>query len=161
MLLAMGPIYGGQDATVGRLRTCVRPGGMIVLDDAFIADGATVEPDELEHCHDRATTRALLQAHGDRILVEQTIDGPETRSYYEGVHALVERRARQLAARHPHLANVFEEYIERQRHEIKLLTGPVVGALWVLEEGPIRYLKNARGGALEGSLQYSGVRDRR
>ena len=76
------------------------------------------------------------QAHGDRILVEQTIDGPETRSYYEGVHALVERRARQLAARHPHLANVFEEYIERQRHEIKLLTGPVVGALWVLERAP-------------------------
>ncbi len=128
---ALGDALGRLDETVAALRRCVVPGGLILLDDAYLADGA-VPGEDLDDCYDRDTTRALLQVHGDEILQELVVDEPDSAAHYQQMTAAIVARAEELATRHPDLADILAGFAARQRQDVDLLTGPVVGALWLL-----------------------------
>ncbi|MEM7199206.1 MAG: class I SAM-dependent methyltransferase [Planctomycetota bacterium] len=131
LLAAVGAL-GDLPETVGSLRRWVEPGGLILIDDAYCEDDAR---EELPDCLNRGETHAALTSHGDRIIAEVVCDGPETTAFYSDQIAKIERRALQLAAQCPDDADDIHAYVARQREEIALLTGPVVGALWVLRRG--------------------------
>ena len=130
-LLALGDLFGSAAETVAVLRECVRPGGLILIDDAYLADGAP-PVEGLENCFDHAATVERLGAHGDELLAERVIDGPESREVYDAMTAAIVRRAEALASARPDAASLLRDYVERQTSEVDLLTGPVIGALWVL-----------------------------
>lgn len=130
MLLAMGPLFGDASETVGTLRRCVKPGGYILLDDAYLAASAEME---LEYCFDYATTCGLLTAWSDSIVAERVIDTADDHAWYAEMTGHILRRARVLAGRYPEHAEALLAFAERQRSETELLSGPVVGALWLLK----------------------------
>lgn len=130
-LNALGDTLGSLDEAVGALRECVVEGGLILIDDAYLKDG--VEPDEdLVYCYDHATTLGLLTAHGDEVLEELIVDGPESAEHYRRMTTVITARAEELAQQHPEAAPVLQKFAARQADEVDLLTGPVVGALWLL-----------------------------
>jgi SAM-dependent methyltransferase len=132
MLLALGSVFGDAAETVGTLRRCVRPGGLVLIDDAYVAEGAAV-PEGAEGLHDRATTLQLLEAHGDRVIAERVMDTAENEAWCRAMTAQIVGRARELAAQHPDLADALLEFADRQRAETEILSGPVVGAMWLIE----------------------------
>lgn len=137
MLLALGDVLGDDPSTtVLALRRWVRPGGYMLIDDAFVADGVDLDDEDLVGCHDHATTVAALQAHGDVIVSERIIDDPDKKGFYTEMTARIAERCRVLAPQFPDLSEAIREYAERQQHEVALLEGPVVGALWLLRRGP-------------------------
>lgn len=137
-LLALGMLLGDTAETVGALRRCVRPGGLILIDDAWWdaerAEGFIPEGSE-PLCPDRQAMRRELCAHGDVILMEQVVDEAESRAEYERVLAVLEASAERVAAAHPELAPVLQQFVLRQTAETELLEGPVVGAQWLLRRG--------------------------
>lgn len=133
-LLALGDVLGSAQETVATLRECVKPGGFMLIDDAYLRDGAT-PPEDVVNCFDHATTNELLQSSGDTIVAELVIDGPETAAYYESMTARIAARAEALARENPADAELLLGYIERQKEEVDVLLGPIVGAMWLIRRG--------------------------
>jgi hypothetical protein len=67
-------------------------------------------------------------------LVEEIPTDPERlRDWNERATLAIARRAEELAGRHPSLRDRLWSYVENQKRETELLTGPIVPCLWILE----------------------------
>lgn len=133
-LLALGDVFGSADQTVATLRECVKTGGYILIDDAYVRGGETI-PEDTVNCFDQGTTRELLRSCGDDIVAELVIDGPETAAHYEMMTAKIAARVETLAKAHPEAADLLHGYVHRQKVEVEVLSGPLVGALWLIRRG--------------------------
>lgn len=134
MLLALGDVLGDQTQTVRALSACVRPGGYIVVDDAFIADGAEVDLNDLVGCYPHQETLERLQRGGAQVIAEQEHAGKEMMAWLKAAAGCVVERARDLSEAHPELEDALFEFAKRQWEETALLEGPVVGATWLLQK---------------------------
>ena len=130
-LLALGDVLGSAAETVATLRECVKPQGYILIDDAYLREGVPA-PEDLIQCHGHAQTVAMLSSSGDELVAELVIDGPDSREKYEAMTDAIARRAEELVAENPADAELLRSYVERQKEEVEILSGPVVGALWLL-----------------------------
>ena len=130
--VGIGPIIGDLEQTLATLRRCLRPGGYLVLDEAYLSAPKSELGPEYEHCFDRETTLARLESQGDRVCAEALLDTPASDQFYREATEKILARARAIAAEHPELASVVLEFADRQRAETESLGGPLVGALWLL-----------------------------
>ena len=71
MMLGLGLAIGDQGEIVGILRRHVRPGGYLVVDDAFLPDGVEEPVPGYDGYADHDTTLARLRSFGDEILQEK------------------------------------------------------------------------------------------
>jgi SAM-dependent methyltransferase len=131
LLLSLGPVAGDHRRTVGEVRRLVRPGGHLVIDDGFLADGVGRLPGYEGHA-DRSETLGRLTAFGDLLVREVVSSAEETRPVNERNTASIRRRARALKVAHPDLAGPIDEYVARQERETSLLGTDLTCALWVL-----------------------------
>jgi len=74
VLAALGDVLGRPDETVRAIRRLVRPGGVLVISDGYLRDPARARPPAYAEYEGRDETRALLEAHGDRIEAELVED---------------------------------------------------------------------------------------
>ncbi len=132
LLLSVGPVSGDHHKTVANLRTLVRPGGLIVIDDGFLAEGTAPIP-EYEAYVGHAETLRRLTVAGDLLVMEIISDAEETRALNERNTDLIRQRARTLKARHPDLSNALEAYVARQELESERLGTTLICATWVLQ----------------------------
>lgn len=130
-LLALGDILGTAEETVAALRACVKPGGLILIDDAYLRDGVAV-PEDVVNCFDHQTTLELLCSSGDEIVAELVIDGPDTEAHYRSMTAKIAARVATLVEEHPGAEELLNGYVRRQEDEVEVLTGPLVGAMWLI-----------------------------
>lgn len=129
-MLALGPVLGDAAATVAELRKVAVSGGLIIVDDAYLRDGAAPPPG-YEAYGDRAATHTAITAHGDRI--EVWLEGVErARAYNAAALSAIEVRAAELGRRHPELTRDLADLLAIQRRETALMEGPVVPVLWAL-----------------------------
>lgn len=131
MMLGLGPLFGDARQTVATLRRCARPGGNILLDDAYVRDGHAARRGW--DCDDRTGLVDKLESHGDRVLDELVIDSEADEGWYREVSAKIVLRAAHLADRDPVRGDRILNFALRQQQETKMLGGPLVGALFLLE----------------------------
>lgn len=132
LLISVGPIFGEEydyTETMAFLRECVRPGGQIVIEDCYLKPG--VPAGAHPPYRPLAETEAALTTHGDKIEARLD-DTAEMQRFNEIGMELVTRRAREVEARHPELAEALAAYLERQQLETDRLVSHFVGALWRL-----------------------------
>jgi len=134
LLLAVGPILGDHRQTIEAMRGLARPGGLLVLDDAYLAEGAAPAPGYERH-HGREETLRALTAFGDRLLREVVTPPEREREVNRCNTDRIRARARRIAAARPDLAPLLDAFVARQERETDLLGGEVVGALWLLRRG--------------------------
>jgi ubiquinone/menaquinone biosynthesis C-methylase UbiE len=133
-MLALGSVLGDLSETIGVLRQCVKPGGLVLIDDAYLDPTRAAGTDLADiDCPEHDAALAMLTAHGDRILGERVIDGPESTQVYLRMLDAMEGRAQALATEEPDMGEAIQDFVSRQRAETELLMGPVVGALWLLQ----------------------------
>lgn len=132
LLIALGPVLGGPAETMSTIRRAVRPGGLIVIDDAYLAAGAAPLP-EWESYAPLDETETALQTHGDAIIARR-----DRRDEDDVFNAMalenMERRAGELAERMPRLKPDLDTYIARQHREVAYLREDLVPAMWVLRK---------------------------
>lgn len=137
LLLAVGRVLGDAAETVGALRRCVRPGGYIVINDGFVAEGVALDSsgDLAGYAH-LEETRRQMQSHGDRLVRERLPSTEEVDAYNASNTELIRRRAEALALRSPEVAQQVRGFVAEQERQSRLLTTELLDALWLLQRGP-------------------------
>ena len=132
MMLAVGAVLGDQKGTAGALRSCVRRGGYIVIDDGFLAPGCAVEVAGYGAYAEYEETIRRLTAHGDRVVAEHLPTPQDTQRIHAAETEAVRRRALQLARKRPDAAAVLNQYAARRQVEMELASHAVRYAVWLL-----------------------------
>ncbi len=70
LMIAVGAVLGDLKDTVGALRSCVRPGGYLIIDDSFLAPGCVGKVAGYEGYVEYEETIRRLTAHGDKLITE-------------------------------------------------------------------------------------------
>ena len=131
LLVSVGPLLGDHRRTLEGLRRQVRPGGLVLIADGFLAEGVDALAG-YEGCSSRAGTLEQLAAFGD-VLVREIVTAPrETRATNDHYTALIRGRADSLRRLHPELAGLLDAYVARQEHEVAQIERGFVCATWVL-----------------------------
>ena len=125
-------LFGGIRQTLAALRSTVRPGGWILIEEGVIREDA----EEPEAMADLAATRQALTAHGDRIAGEVILPLAELRAINAANNRAIEARARTLLARQPGLKTAVDSWINRQYRECEWLERNFTDVAWLLQRGP-------------------------
>lgn len=134
LLLSVGPVSGDYEQTIAGIRTLVRRGGHIVIEDGFLADGIEQLPGA-EGYASRSETLRRLTACGDQLVEQVQSSAEESRYLNERNTDLIRRRAHLVKASRPDLTELIDDYVARQERETRLLGTDVICAIWVLRRG--------------------------
>ena len=125
---AAGCILGDYSQMLGAFARMVKPGGLIVYDDAYVKDRGTALKCEI---------------YSEYPTFEDWLDlfksaGLELLSYYVG-HCEddeemqnIRTRAEELKALHPDKSDMFDSYVKSQMAEYEDLNSELVGVIWLL-----------------------------
>ena len=128
---AVGDVLGPLDETVRGLRDCIRPGGHLVLDDAFLRE-ETSAPSGYESYAGYDETRRRLTSGGFQIVEERVFSVEETRVVNQWNNARISSSGRKAIHAHPEHADAIRAYIRRQEEECELLESVFVPTMWLL-----------------------------
>ena len=131
LLLSVGPVLGDYEQTLAGLRSLVRAGGYIVIEDGFLADGAT-NPPLAEGYAGHSEILRQLTACRDVLAREIICPTEQVRSVNRRNTDLIRQRASLLRASHPAFEKLIDEYVARQERETQILGTDVLCAIWVL-----------------------------
>ncbi len=131
LLLSVGPVLGDHEQTIAGLRSLVRAGGYMVIEDGFLAGGVAPLPLAEGYAGHSETLRRLT-AHGDIVVREIICPAEQTRSVNRRNTDLIRRRASLVRASHPGYEQLIDEYVARQERETQILGTDVLCAIWVL-----------------------------
>ncbi|MFG0273459.1 MAG: class I SAM-dependent methyltransferase [Phycisphaerales bacterium] len=134
LLMSIGRPWGTLAETVGALRRLVRPGGWILIDDAYLEGDRPAGPEYDGYASLEATERDLV-AHGDAIVGRRIVSHEEGRIRHERELGWLRARGAAIVARDPAAAPVIERFLAQQAGAYDDLVGPVRGAMWLLRRG--------------------------
>jgi ubiquinone/menaquinone biosynthesis C-methylase UbiE len=130
---AAGNILGSPVETLTKLRNVIKPGGYVLIDEAFLPDGAS-NNDVRYRKYDYLTRREWRRLFNEcgLLLVEEIIADKDGLCFDSDVEAIV-ARANELIADNPDKRAMFEGYIQSQCNEYADLENAVVGVTWMLQ----------------------------
>jgi SAM-dependent methyltransferase len=135
LCLGLGRPFGSLAETVARLRGAVRPGGLLLVEDGHLVEGASISLPEFSAYGDRAAAIAGLCAHGDLVVGEWFAPKEEVCAQnardLDGLRA----RAEALAARRPELRAPLNLWLGGQAMQARLLEATFQPAAWLLRRG--------------------------
>ena len=132
LLLAVGSPLGPMDRSIAGIRRVVRPGGSMIIDDAYTLDDSTKTFPGYEYVDSRETLLAQLTSHGDEIVRERVLGPDEMRAIDRRYIDSIESRAGALAAAHPDDADLIRGYVDRQERAAAAWERNAVSAAWLL-----------------------------
>lgn len=131
---ALGDVLGTPAETMAVLRRYVKPGGFVLVSDAYLRDGGRPGPPGYEHYQSPEDTRKGLTAWGD-VIVREAIDEDDEESAEDSnasEAAALRRRAHQIALRHPELEVKLKQYADSQAEAYEYIDQNLIGAVWAL-----------------------------
>jgi 2-polyprenyl-3-methyl-5-hydroxy-6-metoxy-1,4-benzoquinol methylase len=131
MLVSVG-VLGSPEAMVRGCRACTRPGGVMILEEAYLREAGRLEFAGYGDVVTRAETLRQLTSWGDELIAERRTPLAEMQAQNRRFNESIERRAAELAARHPEHAPAFRAYVEKEHRECELLESALECATWML-----------------------------
>jgi 2-polyprenyl-3-methyl-5-hydroxy-6-metoxy-1,4-benzoquinol methylase len=132
LFVSVGDPLGSPDRMVGRLREHVRPGGYMIIDDAYAVDEGPTDLPGYHYIEGRERTMAGLTVHGDTLVREVIVTPEQTRRQNREYTRRIARQVRRLEREHPEHQDAFERYLAREKRESALLEEHMVCATWML-----------------------------
>lgn len=126
ILGAVGDVLGNPRETLLKLRDTVRPGGYIILDDAYSAGSSDCSYPTREQWHEQ------FQAAGVRLVAEKIVDVGVLAEINRYNQECIVRRANELIQAYPQKADLFAGYIQSQQEECDELEADGITGVTVL-----------------------------
>ncbi len=133
ILASLGGILGSFKDTVGQLRTQVRQGGYMMIDDGYLRNVPILSRKGYGHYRNHEESIRELTAFHDLLVREiSTTDfSLEINALYLQV---IEKRGGELIKLHPELKKDVEDYIRLQAEECEVINNEIEGALWLIQK---------------------------
>ncbi|MBW2524775.1 MAG: class I SAM-dependent methyltransferase [Deltaproteobacteria bacterium] len=131
LLVSVG-VLGSPGEMVAGCRQCVKPGGLIIVDDGYLDESQPVDFPGYGQMVSRDETLRQLTSHGDEVVSERVFARASIREQNLRYSRWIEQRAAELGARHPEHAAAFQAYVDKERRECELLETSVTCATWML-----------------------------
>lgn len=126
---AIGQVFGNYYETLTKVRKCLKKGGLILIDDAYIEDLST-----FSHPTILKRSELLRQIElAEMKIAEELIPG-EQEEVYEQEFDFVELRCNELMEKYPDKKPLFESYVQRQIEEYNVLEVKVVALTMAIKE---------------------------
>jgi ubiquinone/menaquinone biosynthesis C-methylase UbiE len=129
ILGSLGPVFGDIEATLRQVKSCVKPGGCILLDDAYIPDESELKS---EVYLKRSQVLEQIRRSGVAILDECILERADIVESDVEIFQHIKRRAFELIEQHPEKKALFEGYVHAQQRENEILENYVTCVTWVL-----------------------------
>ncbi|MBP6867886.1 MAG: methyltransferase domain-containing protein [Bacteroidales bacterium] len=138
ILGSVGPVFGDYFETLSLLRNNLTESGILIIDDGYIEDQASVTPGPYLTRSDmvKQIAEAGMQLLEEVVSEGERITGGEdddTVSDYDKQYDNIVKRCRELSDKYPDKADMFMEYCERQRAEYDLLKNRITCATLVIK----------------------------
>lgn len=128
-------VLGGPAGALDKLKATVKPGGIILFHEAFIADESKRK--EIKYFGDIYFTEqqwvAFFKAAGLELAETAVGDNPENPDSDSGMGAIA-ARANKLIEKHPNKKAIFEGYIRSKQNEYNDIDDSLVSVTWVLRK---------------------------
>ncbi|MDI6766787.1 MAG: class I SAM-dependent methyltransferase [Bacteroidota bacterium] len=134
ILAALGGIFGSFGHSVGKLRTQIRSGGYMIIDDGFLRKSDSHKRKGYEHYKNYETTLQELLAFNDHLIKEVSTSAVSKKINEEYMN-FIRKRGYELIQKLPELENEIRSYIRLQEEECEVLENEIEGALWVIQKG--------------------------
>ncbi|MGI5839795.1 MAG: SAM-dependent methyltransferase [bacterium] len=123
---SVGNILGNWAATIAQLKRTLRPGGFIIIADAYGAD------DGDDNYPSRARWLRIFSQAGVTLVAETTAAPELLAQVNRHNQSCIIRRAGELKTLHPEKAALFDNYVSSQQAECDELEGNTTGVTWLL-----------------------------
>ncbi len=133
IMASLGGIFGTWKQTVAALRSRIRAGGYMIIDDGYLRSKPSLNRVHYEHYRDHETTIRFLTAFNDRLLKEVNTT-KESIGVNEIYLLAIEKKGRTLMTRQLDLAEDIEAYLKGQKEECNIIGQEIEGAIWVLQK---------------------------
>jgi SAM-dependent methyltransferase len=134
LLVSVGRPWGSLEATVDALRRIVRPGGFMLIDDAYL-EGDAPAPPGYDGYASLAETERVLESRGDRVVGRRMPTQAEAKARHERELGWLRRRGAEVVERDPVAKPIVERFLAQQEGAYEDLVGPARGAMWLLRRG--------------------------
>ena len=133
ILASLGGILGSIKDTVCTLRTQVRPGGYMMIDDGYLRNERTSSRKGYAHYRNHEESIKELTAFKDLLLreVNTTDFSLEINDVYLQA---IEKRGKELVDQYPELEKDVKDYIHLQAEECEVINNEIEGALWLIQK---------------------------
>ncbi len=129
---ALGDVLGPLDETVRVIRRFAKPGGVVLISDGYIREGASSDFAGFENYVGHAESIQRLTSCGD-VLIREVPEPEPSEVASDDESPLIRARAERIAARHPELREELLAYAEEQAAENLFIQENFAGTLWVLQ----------------------------
>ena len=131
---AAGNILGSPGETLRKLAQTVRPSGYILIDEAYLPDGADNAGVQYQNYDFLTRTQWLRLFEENGLTMLEEMPNTEGYSNFEADNRNIALRARELTAKHPEKAAVFAGYVQSQLNECADLEEVLAGGTWILQK---------------------------
>lgn len=127
ILGAVGDVLGTPEETIRKLKNTIRPGGYLIIDDAYGKEGTGVD------YYTKKDWSSFFKKTMVRLLDERMIDDDELSEINREQQALIVKRANELKKKYPEKAHLFDSYIISQQAECDELENDISGVTMLLQ----------------------------
>jgi 2-polyprenyl-3-methyl-5-hydroxy-6-metoxy-1,4-benzoquinol methylase len=136
ILASLGGIFGSNKNTIKKLRTQVRPGGYMVIDDGYLKKREFLRRKGYGHYRNYEKTVEELTMFNDRLLTQIPTTEVSIKINDEYLK-VIESRSIELIDQCPELEKELNSYLDVQREECDILSSELEGMIWVLKRAPV------------------------
>jgi cyclopropane fatty-acyl-phospholipid synthase-like methyltransferase len=136
ILASLGGIFGSNKKTIKKLRTQIRAGGYIVIDDGYLKKRKLLSRKGYRHCRNYEKTVEELTIFNDHLLTEISTTEVSTKINNEYLK-VIENRSIELIDQYPELKKNINNYLDLQREECDIIDKELEGMIWVLKKAAV------------------------
>ena len=129
ILGAIGPVLGDYHSTLIKISNCLNDGGIIIIDDGYIAD-------DNEYCRLPYEKRSVLfheiDEAGMTVIDEIVIDNEAVKDADEYIYRCIRQRCQELMKTYPDKKSLFVDYLKQQEDENEALETEIICSTMVL-----------------------------
>ena len=122
--------------SIKKLRTQVKPGGYLVIDDGYLKKRESLSRKGYQHYRNYEKTVEELTMFNDRLLTEipTTVVSIKINDEFLKV---IENTSIELIDQYPELEEDLNGYLDAQREECDILNSELEGLIWVLKKAAV------------------------
>lgn len=131
ILGAIGPVFGNYFETLSSISSCLKPDGIIVMDDGYLNEA---HPVQIPPLLKKGEMLAQVTQAGMQLIDE--ITSAEEEGLFESYNSdiqHIEKRCLELIDRHPEQTALFQQYLQNQRDEYQKLSTDIIGSTMVFK----------------------------